>query len=202
MKREEPDLSLESPDREVWAFLQKHGAMSVTQAYDSYYQSSPTLTMAEMTDIVWRLVQAGKVDLQNIPRASTSVQEYLEHWDENLWLYASTVVTLATVLVIAVSPNSFLPVRWVLGSVFVLFIPGYVAVEALFPTRDLDSIERLALSIGLSLTLVPLVGLLLNFTSWGLTLPSIVASLVVLTAGLALIAFARHYDMARRSRSV
>jgi len=27
----------------------------------------------------------------------------------------------------------FVALRWVLGSVFVLFIPGYVTVEALFP---------------------------------------------------------------------
>ena len=99
-------------------------------------------------------------------------------------------------LVIYAVPSEF-PyevLRWVLGSVFVLFIPGYVTVEALFPkSRELDSIERFALSIGLSLALVPLVGLLLNYTPWGIRLTPIVVSLTVLTIGLAMIALAREY---------
>lgn len=46
---------------------------------------------------------------------------------------------------------------------FVLFIPKYVTVEALFPRgRELDLIERFPLSVGLSMAFVPLVGLLLN----------------------------------------
>jgi uncharacterized membrane protein len=58
-------------------------------------------------------------------------------------------------------------IRWVLGSLFVLFIPGYVTAELLFPKgRELDTIEGFGLSVGWSLALVPLVGLLLNFTPW------------------------------------
>jgi uncharacterized membrane protein len=49
----------------------------------------------------------------------------------------------------------------------VLFIPGYVTAELLFPKgRELDTIEGFGLSVGWSLALVPLVGLLLNFTPW------------------------------------
>ena len=85
-------------------------------------------------------------------------------------------------------------IRWVLGSLFVLFIPGYVTVEALFPKgRELDTIERFALSVGLSLALVPLVGLLLNYTPWGIRLNPIVLSLTLLTVGLAMVALAREY---------
>jgi len=87
-------------------------------------------------------------------------------------------------------------IRWVLGSLFVLFIPGYVTVEALFPKgRELDTIERFALSVGLSLALVPLVGLLLNYTPWGIRLNPIVVSLTLLTVGLAVVALAREYRL-------
>jgi uncharacterized membrane protein len=45
---------------------------------------------------------------------------------------------------------------------------GYVALEALFPKDvNLDWIERFALSIGLSLALMPLVGFLLSYASLG-----------------------------------
>jgi uncharacterized membrane protein len=80
--------------------------------------------------------------------------------------------------------------------VFVLFVPGYVTVEALFPKgRDLDRIERFALSVGLSLALVPLIGLLLNYTPWGIRLTPIVISLSSFTVGMALVALARQYRM-------
>jgi uncharacterized membrane protein len=40
-----------------------------------------------------------------------------------------------------------------------LFLPGYTLIEVLFPTKEIDNIERTALSIGTSLTSVSLEGL-------------------------------------------
>ena len=53
----------------------------------------------------------------------------------------------------------------------VLFIPGYVLISALFPKKnDLDATERVALSFGLSIAVVPLIGLGLNYTPFGIRL--------------------------------
>jgi len=156
------------------------------------------MTEAEATDLVWGLVDRGEADIEDIPPATKSVREYLRFWERNLPLYLSLTVSLGTLLVVYALPDDFPLVvfRWVLGSVFVLFIPGYVAVEALFPKgRELDGIERLALSAGLSLALVPLVGLLLNYTPWGIRLDPIMVSLTILTIGLALVAFARRFRL-------
>jgi len=57
--------------------------------------------------------------------------------------------------------------RYILGSIFILLLPGFNLIKALFPTREIDNVERTALSLGMSLALVPLVGLLLNYTPWG-----------------------------------
>ncbi len=47
----------------------------------------------------------------------------------------------------------------------VLFIPGYCLIAALFPKNDdIGLSERIALSVGLSLALIPLIALGLNFT--------------------------------------
>ncbi|MEM1745096.1 MAG: DUF1616 domain-containing protein, partial [Candidatus Nezhaarchaeales archaeon] len=56
-------------------------------------------------------------------------------------------------------------------------------------------LERLALSIGLSLALVPLVGLILNYTPWGIRLDPIMVSLSLLTLGLLFIASVRKYGL-------
>jgi len=44
----------------------------------------------------------------------------------------------------------------------VLFLPGYTLIATLFPRKDdLDGIERVALSFGLSIAITPLLGLAL-----------------------------------------
>jgi uncharacterized membrane protein len=80
--------------------------------------------------------------------------------------------------------------RLILGFPFLLFIPGYVLVFALFPARKtdrgIDALERLVLSFGLSIAVVPLIGLLLNYTPWGIRLEPIMLSLLlfILIVGL------------------
>jgi len=185
-------------DELALAYLRKNGSADVKQLYDALKVSRRSLTEVEATDLVWGLVDRGEADVEDIPPATKSVREYLRFWERNLPLYLSLTVSLGTLLVVYAFPDDFPLVvfRWVLGSLFVLFIPGYVAVEALFPKgRELDGIERLALSIGLSLALVPLVGLLLNYTLWGIRLDPIMISLTILTIGLALVAFARRFRL-------
>ena len=46
--------------------------------------------------------------------------------------------------------------RIFLGSVFVLFIPGFAWSYVFFAKKNIDWIERVALSVGLSIALVPL----------------------------------------------
>jgi len=72
-------------------------------------------------------------------------------------------------------------IRIILGLPFILFIPGYILVFVLFPSRKtdrgIDVIERIALSFGLSLAVVPLIGLGLNYTPWGIRLEPILLSI-------------------------
>ena len=49
-----------------------------------------------------------------------------------------------------------------IGALFVLFLPGYAWSFVFFKKGDIDLIERIALSFGLSIALVPLVVFWLN----------------------------------------
>ncbi|GCF12111.1 hypothetical protein Harman_00460 [Haloarcula mannanilytica] len=121
-------------------------------------------------------------------------------------------VVLLTNLAALLPILSETPVRIVVGLVFVLFIPGYAFIAALFPedgsgpTADgeadtnseadgIDGIERVALSFGLSIALVPLVGLVLNFTPWGIRLLPILVSLSGLTLVLTAVAAVRRWAL-------
>ena len=87
------------------------------------------------------------------------------------WI-AITLLIAAAIAVYAISEKiyPYIYLKYTLGSIFVLFLPGFPLIKTLFHTREIDNIECTALSIGMSLALVPLVGLLLNYTPRGIIL--------------------------------
>jgi len=101
-------------------------------------------------------------------------------------LLVAILISMALVIFAIVGEG---PVRIALGLIFVLFLPGYTLVAALFPKREsLGAIERTALSFGLSIAVVPLIGLIMNYTPWGISLYPILISLlvfIVVAAGVA-----------------
>ena len=146
-------------------------------------------------------------------------------------LAAVVVLTLLTCGAVFVPWINETPLRILFGLPFVLFLPGYAFIAALFPeagespvaddsderetsdtqaesgsetdpeptetddsrfaiaNRDrsgIDGIERVALSFGLSIAIVPLLGLVLNFTPWGIRLTPI----MVTVAGFTLVSTA------------
>ena len=84
--------------------------------------------------------------------------------------------------------------RIIIGLPFILFIPGYILVFALFPTKtSIDIIERIALSFGLSIAIVPLIGLGLNYTIFGIRLEPILFSIFIFIIGVGAIRFYRWF---------
>jgi len=91
--------------------------------------------------------------------------------------------------------------RIILGLPFTLFFPGYTLIAALFPAHgDLDGIERTALSFGLSIAVVPLIGLGLNYTPWGIRMIPILVALLVFTGCMSALAFYRRRKQPEEQR--
>jgi len=158
------------------------------------------------------------------------------------------VLTLATVLAATLPVVEETPLRVVLGLPYLLFLPGYALVAALFPeagpdrvgdmaddsgdvddgtdgwvakngwgdsaadddqsgTDDtatgtpgvddagIDGIERVALAFGTSIAVVPLVGLVLNFTPWGIRLVPILAGVSGVTLACTAVAARRRWAL-------
>lgn len=103
-------------------------------------------------------------------------------------LYCINVLTILLILIIVFLPDNVL--RVIIGLPFVLLFPGFTFISALYPRKSsLDRIERLVLSLGLSVAIVPILMLILNFTPWGIHLNSVLITLtifVVLSSGFAL----------------
>lgn len=100
-------------------------------------------------------------------------------------------------------PLNETPVRVVLSLLLVLFLSGYSLIAVLFPRKDnLDVIERIALSFGLSITVVLLLGLTLNYTPFGIRLVPILAVLSVFTVLLTVVACVRRRGLPAEERFV
>ncbi|WP_435065505.1 DUF1616 domain-containing protein [Halobaculum sp. EA56] len=118
------------------------------------------------------------------------------------------------------------PLRVIVGLPFVLFVPGYALIAALFPEAGerpadaeadgpdvdtdeavadgdrsgIDGIERVALSFGTSIAVVPLIGLVLNFTPFGIRLTPIVVCVSGFTIALTAVAAQRRWALPTEER--
>lgn len=118
--------------------------------------------------------------------SSDNILQALATLPDPLDLFQDLILILAwfamAVVSIFLPPLSTSSLRVVLALPTILFIPGYVLIAALFPgSDDIDLLERIALSFGLSIAIVPLIGLALNYTPWGIRLEPVVAALFLFT---------------------
>ena len=124
--------------------------------------------------------------------------------DFDLDLALVILLTLLCIPFILIPPlNEISPIRIILGLPLVLFLPGHSLIAALFPRKgDLDGIERIALSFGLSIAITPLLGLALNYTPFGIRLLPVLIVLSVFTISLAMGAYARRSKIPEEDRFI
>ena len=91
-------------------------------------------------------------------------------------------------------PNQFPVVifRWIFGLIL-LGLPGYSTIKLLFPSSQIDPPVRLALSVAVSLVVVPIIGFVLNFTPWGIRFQPILTSLAAYAIFAMMAATTRNY---------
>jgi len=126
---------------------------------------------------------------------SLALRQYLfSSESRDYWtIIALSLATVASVIIVPDNAYPIVYVRNVLGSIFVLLLPGYSFIKALFPARELDYLERIALSIGISFALVSISGLVLYYTQYGIKTTPITLSLLALTATFATTAVIREH---------
>ena len=137
----------------------------------------------------------GEIELED-PNPPKTLTEYLfSTYGAWFWVIIVLIALTATAIYLLPQNPPYIYVRYALGSLFILYLPGHTLIETLYPKEeDLEPLERLALSIGLSLALVPLVGLVLNYTPWGIRLTPIFTALATLTTLLTITAITRKFS--------
>ena len=151
----------------------------------------------DILERVIHLQNEGKIALQNHQALETPLLRSYIFSTRASWYWTIIAVAAATTALVFTVPENAVPIvyaRYVLGTIFVLFIPGYTFIKALFPTKELDNIERAALSMGMSIALVPITGLILNYTPWGIRTTPVTLSLLALTTIFATAAIIREHQ--------
>jgi len=161
-------------------------------------RSKHSIPRQEILDAIIKLQNQGKIALkQPKARSNFTITEYILS-AKAYWYWTIIALSLATTVLVFTVPENAYPIvyaRYILGSIFVLWLPGYSLIKALFPAKEIDNIERTALSIGISLALVPITGLLLNYTPWGIRLTPVTLSLLALTITFATAALIREQQI-------
>ena len=173
------------------------------------------MTLKSKQEIINRIMQLQQQEKISLKPPQTSTPEKFSSFmrsNQALWYWITLTLTIITAVVVFTVPEDVYPLvylRYLLGIIFILWLPGYAFIKALFPKqlplktseKELDAIERIALSVGMSIALVPIVGLLLNYTPWGISLTPIVLSLLALTTVFATVAVANEYHKAKEERT-
>lgn len=148
------------------------------------------------------LQTSGKIRFASQPLSSSSkLSSYLKTHQAS-WYWITTIFASLTLVCVFVFPGDlqvFGYVQNVLGIIFVVYLPGYTFVKALFPVEvpiktseeNFDKIERFVLSVSMSLVVIPIVGLLLNFTPWGIGLVPMTFTLFAFSMFFSAIALVR-----------
>jgi DNA-binding Lrp family transcriptional regulator len=113
------------------------------------------------------------------------------------WFWIIAIISIITILSILLIPERFIYlniIRYISGSIFVLYLPGYSFIKAVFPFKEIDGIERTTLSLATSLGIVPITVLALNFTPFGIRLAPITVTLFILIISLSFLGIMREHQ--------
>ena len=182
---------------------------TVDQLARQVHERFPSFSNKEIIDVILNLQSEEKLHLTQTRSLPRNITGHLKTSSAS-WYWVTVATTLAALISVFLIPEDAYPVvivRYVLGAIFILWLPGYAFIKALFPVtlpiktadKNLDTVERIALSSGMSLALVPIVGLLLNYTPWGIRLTPITLSLTALTLSFATAAVVRENQVRAKS---
>lgn len=125
--------------------------------------------------------------------------------NHSLWYWLTITLAIIVPILVFFTENIYpLPfIRVVFSTVFLFLLPGYSITKALFPMNmeketsgtPLDYIKRISLSFGLSLVIVALNGLILNYTPFGIQLTPLMLSLFFLIVIFSSVGILREYRL-------
>jgi len=193
-----------SINQHITDIIRKNNPKTVKELVE-LLQPEYSIPNEEILEHILRLQDQGKIAFKEHPARSPPILKNYIFSKKANWYWTIIALAVATSALVFTVPENAYPlvyIRYVFGTISVLWLPGYSFIKALFPvevpiktsSEALDLIERVALSLGMSLALVPITGLLLNYTPWGIRTTPVTLSLLALTTILATAALIREHQ--------
>lgn len=91
-------------------------------------------------------------------------KKYKKRDDLNLDLRVITIWTILTFVLSYIKIEGSEIIVTILAIPVILFIPGYLLMSLLFPKRNVKTVEMMILSFGLSIVIIPFLGMILNIS--------------------------------------
>jgi hypothetical protein len=190
---------LSNVDKSIIEILSNENPKTVTQLI-KLVQLKNDIPEQEIVKRVLLLQGQGKIVLKDRLPLSLTLKNYI--LSVHAYWYLLIVVATAVTAILTLANLERTPIiggillyaRYLLASVFVLFLPGYSFIKVLFPVKEIDNVERIALSIGMSLAIVATNALILNYTPGGISTTPTTLSLLGLTLTLSTVAVVREHQ--------
>jgi hypothetical protein len=161
------------------------------------FRSKNNASEEEVLSQILELRDMGKLALNEHINSNQSWRAHLFSMKAS-WFWITIIFECLTVLaVVFVQKDSFplVYLRYLLGSIYTLFLPGYSLVKAFFPRSKMDYIETFVLSVGTSLALVPAISMLLDRTPLGIQTISFTPILFIFVTIFAIVALIREHEI-------
>ena len=165
----------------VTEVISRHGELAVEQLYTEYCASTGrTVSRPDFIRELRTLEANGSIELNDPPSSGMSYRKFMLSFYHVSWFYSGLFVTVATYFLTQSDLAGPLAVfRWVFASLDVALVPGLPVYRAFFSGAKRSFIEQIGISVALSIAVVALIGLALNFRPSGVSFGAIVDSLTL-----------------------
>ena len=187
-------------ERMVLDIIHRHKITKVGDAVVSLQKLDSFLATDEIHDAIKRLERRGEVNLSE-ENINPSFLRNLTDIEVNapFWLAIITTITILIATFALPQDGAGDSAKRIAGAIFLFVMPGYVTINAFVARNRLSYVERMAVSVGMSLALVSLIGMVLAYSVEGIRLEPVITSI---TAFVSIMAFLGAYrDFRRRQQS-
>jgi hypothetical protein len=181
--------------------ISTHKSCSVKDlVFELQHTCSESLSIEEIQSAVKKLESEKKITLLG-PGTKGHFFDYIMRSYNGLPLWLTAAATSLIMALVFLLPNTepWSYMRMITGAVFVLFIPGNALVQLLFAHRNIEQTEQMVLSVGLSIAIISIIGLMLKYILFALTVELAVISIGMLSITLSAVANYSHFLSSKRA---
>ncbi len=127
-------------------------------------------------------------DIDTMPMA----RDFVDYLRTSIAKKYMIIITISIIGLLFINLNVFYVLRAMFGILLLFYLPGYSLLESLHISVS-SGLEKIILSISLSITLLLFIGLLLNYSPWGLNILPLTATITAIIILLVIAALFRNY---------